>query len=126
MLYQRPLMQPSDQRLSRFLALVLRHRPDTVGVVLDPSGFVEVAALAHAVAATSGWAGVTADSITLLARRDRRRYELAEGKIRARYGHSVAIETRPRKKDASTNRGTAVRTACSGSTRTGLLQIARR
>ncbi|MDQ7820029.1 MAG: RNA 2'-phosphotransferase [Armatimonadota bacterium] len=81
------------ERLSRFLALVLRHRPESVGVALDPSGYVDIDTLAAALARQPGWAWVTADSIRAVARVDPRRYEVSGGRIRARYGHSVPVDT---------------------------------
>jgi putative RNA 2'-phosphotransferase len=81
------------ERLGRFLALVLRHRPDSVGVALDPSGYVDIDTLAAALARQPGWAWVTADSIRAVARSDPRRYEMSGERIRARYGHSVPVET---------------------------------
>ncbi len=81
-----------EDRLSRFVALILRHKPETVGVALDSAGFVEVGLLARAVAAQAGWGWVSEDEIRALAHRDARRYELAGERIRARYGHSIAIE----------------------------------
>ncbi|MDQ7843497.1 MAG: RNA 2'-phosphotransferase [Armatimonadota bacterium] len=89
----RPSSQERDDRLSRFLALILRHKPESVGITLDAAGFVELEMLAAAIAGQPGWAWVTAEAIRRLAGRDVRRYELVEGRIRARYGHTVPIET---------------------------------
>jgi len=89
----RSASQERDDRLSRFLALILRHKPESVGVELDPAGFVDVERLAGAVAEQPGWAWVTAEAIRRVAQRDIRRYELSAGRIRARYGHTVLIET---------------------------------
>lgn len=86
-------MTVRDDRLSKFLALVLRHKPETVGVALDPAGFVDLEALAAAIAGQPGWAGTTAEAIRKLAEQDPRRYEVAGGRIRARYGHTVPIDT---------------------------------
>ncbi len=80
------------ERLSRFAALILRHKPETVGISLDLSGFVEIDVLARAVAAQTGWGWVDESKIRALALRDSRRYELDGNRIRARYGHSIAIE----------------------------------
>ncbi|MCY7351608.1 MAG: RNA 2'-phosphotransferase, partial [Cytophagaceae bacterium] len=33
------------QRLSKFLSLVLRHQPETIGITLDENGWTDVAAL---------------------------------------------------------------------------------
>ncbi|HEX4841968.1 MAG TPA: RNA 2'-phosphotransferase [bacterium] len=81
----------STDRLGRFLALVLRHKPDSVGITLDPAGFVEVEALARAIAAQPGWSSVTADTIRGAIQKDVKRYELSDDRVRARYGHSVPI-----------------------------------
>jgi len=79
-------------RLGRFLALVLRHRPESIGIALDPSGFVDLEVLAKAIAGHPGWAWVSEDVIRAAAERDARRYEIDGTRIRARYGHSVPID----------------------------------
>ncbi len=78
-------------RLSRLLALVLRHRPEEVGLTLDAGGFAPLEALAQALAAQPGWAAVTAADVVAVAEADPRRYEVRDGMIRARYGHTVTV-----------------------------------
>ena len=87
--------RPDDrtERLSRFLALVLRHKPDSVGIALDSSGFAEIEELANAIAGQPGWTSVTEAAIRAVAAQDTRRYEITGKRIRARYGHSIPIET---------------------------------
>ncbi len=82
----------TGDRLSRFTALILRHKPETVGIELDASGFVEVNVLARAMAAQPGWEWVDEAALRALVLRDARRYELADTRIRARYGHSITID----------------------------------
>lgn len=74
------------------LALVLRHRPDEIGIVLDPGGFAALDALARGLSGQPGWASVTVDDILQTAAADARRYEVRDGLIRARYGHTVPID----------------------------------
>lgn len=62
-------------------------------MTLDPAGFVELDALAKAVADQPGWNWVTEQEIRTLAQHDSRRYEIDGNRIRARYGHSIPIET---------------------------------
>jgi putative RNA 2'-phosphotransferase len=81
-----------QSRLSRLVALVLRHRPEEVGLSLDASGFVAIDALASALATQPGWEALTVDDLAALAQADGRRYEVRDGRIRARYGHTVTIE----------------------------------
>jgi len=78
-------------RLSRFLSLILRHRPDQVGLTLDPSGRVGIADLVTALHG-HGWEDLTIDEVTEVARLDARRFELDGATIRARYGHSLTLE----------------------------------
>jgi putative RNA 2'-phosphotransferase len=70
----------------------LRHRPDEIGLVLDAEGFAPMDALARALAGQPGWGSVTVAEILETARADPRRYEVRDGLIRARYGHTVAVE----------------------------------
>jgi RNA:NAD 2'-phosphotransferase (TPT1/KptA family) len=61
-------------RLSRLLALVLRHRPDEVGLTLDEGGFAPVEAVARALAGQRGWELLTTSDLLALADADPRRY----------------------------------------------------
>lgn len=38
-------MSKNDQKISKFLSYVLRHRPDEIGLVLDPNGWALVSDL---------------------------------------------------------------------------------
>lgn len=79
-------------RLSRLLALVLRHRPEEVGLTLDASGFAPLEGVARALAGHRGWESVTVADLVAVAEADTRRYEVRDGLIRARYGHTVTVE----------------------------------
>lgn len=80
-------------RISRFLALVLRHEPARAGVALDAQGWVDVDALLAGAAA----AGLPLDRAGLaevVATNDKRRFALSDDgrRIRASQGHSVAVD----------------------------------
>ena len=79
-------------RLSRLVALVLRHRPDEVGLQFDAGGFAPLEELAAALATQSGWESVSPEDLRALAAADPRRYEVRDGRIRARYGHTIPLE----------------------------------
>ncbi len=85
-------MNPTDRtRLSKLMALILRHGPARFGLSLDAEGYVALDRLHAAVAGTPGWAWVTpADILEVVATSDKKRFELRGDQIRARYGHSVA------------------------------------
>ena len=85
-----------EQRLvkvSRYLARHLRHRPEHLGLTLDAGGWAEVDELVAAAAAHS-FPITVAEVEEVVPRNDKQRYELDAGRrrIRARQGHSVAVE----------------------------------
>jgi putative RNA 2'-phosphotransferase len=79
--------------VSRYLARHLRHRPERIGLVLDGAGWASVQDLL-AGAARDGHPIAEAELAEVVARGDKPRYELdlAGGRIRARYGHSVHVD----------------------------------
>jgi putative RNA 2'-phosphotransferase len=79
-------------RLSRLLALVLRHRPEEVGLSLNAGGFAPLEAVGQAIAGQPGWESLTVADVAAVAEADPRRYEVRDGMIRARYGHTVTVE----------------------------------
>lgn len=77
---------------SKLLAYVLRHRPESIGIVLDEAGWVGVDDLLAALA-RQGTQLARADLDELLAAPGKRRFALsADGtRIRAHQGHSVPV-----------------------------------
>jgi putative RNA 2'-phosphotransferase len=76
--------------LSKLLAYGLRHRPDALGVTLDAHGWARLDHVLAGVRACRGFGDVTAAEVEALARGgSRRRFEIVDGRIRARYGHSI-------------------------------------
>jgi putative RNA 2'-phosphotransferase len=76
---------------SKFLSYVLRHRPDAIGISLDPGGWTDIAALIAAAIA----AGKQLDHAliqTVVATCDKKRFAISEDglRIRAVQGHSTA------------------------------------
>jgi len=83
----------SDTKLSKFLSLVLRHEPGSIGIELDAQGWVEVDVLLRALA-EHGHEVDRARLVHLVDTSDKRRFALAPdgSKIRANQGHSVDVE----------------------------------
>ncbi len=79
--------------ISKFMSLVLRHRPDRIGIALDSAGWTDIAdLLARAVAAGRH---ITRDDLNeVVATNDKRRFALSDDglRIRANQGHSVDVE----------------------------------
>src|SRR4051812_33485485 len=78
---------------SKFLSLVLRHQPETIGVTLDPEGWIAVDALLAACAA-HGKPIARALLNEVVATNDKKRFAFSPDgeRIRANQGHSVEVD----------------------------------
>jgi putative RNA 2'-phosphotransferase len=83
----------SDARLSKLLSYVLRHRPDSVGLTLDPAGWVRVDQLLAALCAQGEQLG-RQDLERVIEHAAKARFALsADGQqIRASQGHSTPVD----------------------------------
>ena len=84
-----------ETRLSKLMALVLRHQPDRVGIELDEHGAVDIDELTDAVADLAGWEFLRPEHIIQLVKScPRERFQMDEEKhtVRASYGHSLDRE----------------------------------
>jgi len=81
-----------EERLSRFLAFVLRHHPEEIGLELDERGACDLEALLEGLRRRPGFERVGREQIEHLAASGPGavRFAIEEGRIRARYGHSLA------------------------------------
>jgi putative RNA 2'-phosphotransferase len=79
------------KHISKFMSLVLRHAPETIGIALDAQGWVEVAQLLER-AALHGEAVSRAELDAVVATSDKQRFAFSgDGmRIRANQGHSIA------------------------------------
>lgn len=76
--------------ISKYLARHLRHRPERIGLTLDPEGWADVGDLLAA-AGEHGFALTRAELEHVVAVNDKKRYELDGNRIRAAQGHSVPV-----------------------------------
>ncbi|NYI03326.1 RNA 2'-phosphotransferase [Allostreptomyces psammosilenae] len=99
-------------RVSKLLARILRHDPGSVGLRLDPAGWVEVGELLAALRA-HGTRLSREELDHVVATNDKRRFAYSEDglRIRASQGHSVAVELgyAPARPPAVLFHGTATR-----------------
>ncbi len=81
-------------RVSRFLSGLLRHFPDKFGLRLDRYGWVELEKVARVVGERYRLSSEESMRIIkeTVERDPKGRFELADGRIRARYGHSVKVD----------------------------------
>ena len=86
-------MQSNSTQLSKFLSFVLRHKPDAIGLTLDPQGWTSVDELI-AKSDAAGTRFSREDLLHVLETSEKKRFSLsADGqRIRAAQGHSVAVQ----------------------------------
>lgn len=88
----------NDLELSKFIALILRHKPETIGITLDEHGWADVQDLIEGINKT---ASLTVDQLEVIVRTDnKQRYSFNEDHtlIRANQGHSVPVDVEPERK----------------------------
>jgi putative RNA 2'-phosphotransferase len=76
--------------LSKFMSFVLRHKPQNFGLVPDLYGFVEIEALLTVLKNRYGEIQ-SSDIEKVVQNCPKKRFEIKEEKIRARYGHSIDV-----------------------------------
>ena len=82
-----------DEKTSKFLSYVLRHRPDEIGLVLDENGWASVSDLIDR--AKSAGVVLTQERLRDIVRsNDKQRFALSddETRIRASQGHSIKVD----------------------------------
>ena len=86
-------MDKQYTKISKFLSLVLRHRPEAVGLVLDAQGWVAIDVLLEACAA-NGRSLSRADLEYVVTHNNKKRFAISQDgqRIRASQGHSVEVE----------------------------------
>jgi putative RNA 2'-phosphotransferase len=85
--------EKQTRAISKFLSLVLRHKPEEIGISLDEAGWVEVEVLLAAMG-RHGMVVSRAELDEVVATNDKKRFAFSEDgvRIRASQGHSVSVE----------------------------------
>ena len=105
-------MNTDRVQTSKFLSLVLRHKPEEAGVTLDRSGWCEVDALLDGLA-SRGFAISREDLKQIVVENDKKRFQFSDDEeyIRASQGHSVCVDLnyQPQVPPVILYHGTAIR-----------------
>ncbi|HET8688949.1 MAG TPA: RNA 2'-phosphotransferase [Methanosarcina sp.] len=83
----------NEKHLSKLLSLILRHKPETIGLTLDQNGWANVEELLTCLASSGN--STTIDFLKEVVRNsDKQRFIFSEDgiKIRANQGHSIQVE----------------------------------
>lgn len=80
-------------RISKFLSLILRHKPESIGLMLDSNGWAEVEQLLAAIA-SNGESLTRQELEDIVAANEKKRFAFDENKlkIRASQGHSIKVQ----------------------------------
>ncbi|MFL5010378.1 RNA 2'-phosphotransferase [Rhizobium sp.] len=79
-----------ETEVSKYMSYVLRHAPDAAGLTLDSEGWVSFDELEKVLA--SKYDVSRADIIEIVDNNPKKRFTLADGRIRANQGHSVDVD----------------------------------
>lgn len=82
-----------SKKISKFLSLVLRHQPQTIGITLDDNGWVEIDELLKGM--TSARRHITREQLeNVVNSNDKQRFTISDDgcRIRAKQGHSVDVD----------------------------------
>ena len=84
-------------KLSKFLALILRHQPERFALAIDEQGWAPFAEVLEIVQGLPNFRWATRADVMAVVEggtgTDKRRFEVEGNRIRARYGHSFAQPT---------------------------------
>ncbi|OXM83509.1 RNA 2'-phosphotransferase [Paenibacillus rigui] len=91
------LTKNQEISLSKFMTKLLRHTPEAFGLRLDPEdGTCRVEELLQVLRSEPRWRAVTLADVEQVVRHcEKQRFDLTDGSIRARYGHSRAKVSYP-------------------------------
>lgn len=90
------------ERISKFISMILRHRPDVIGITLDEHGWADVNELIKGINGTGEEVEFSKDTLETIIKTDKKqRYSFSQDKtlIRANQGHSIPVDVELEKKE---------------------------
>jgi putative RNA 2'-phosphotransferase len=84
-----------NKSLSKFLSLVLRHKPETIGITLDANGWTDLQELIQKINVKRPSSPISEqDILDVVSNDEKGRYVLSEDgtKIKAAQGHSISVD----------------------------------
>ncbi len=82
----------SLDRISKFLSMILRHHPETIGIQLDEHGWANVEALIKGIQKTRPFDRYMLEEIVRTDNKQRYSFSEDKTRIRANQGHSVSVD----------------------------------
>ena len=88
------------QKVGRFISLVLRHKPETIGITLDEHGWANVDELISGIAEKhQGFSKEILEEIVRTDNKQRYSFNAGKTKIRANQGHSINVDVELEEKE---------------------------
>lgn len=90
------------ERISKFISMILRHRPEVIGITLDEHGWADVDELIKGINETGEEVKFSKDTLETIVKTDKKqRYSFSQDKtlIRANQGHSIPVDVELEKKE---------------------------
>ena len=90
------------ERLSKFISMILRHKPEVIGITLDEHGWADVDELIKGINETGEEVEFSKDTLEKIVKTDKKqRYNFSQDKtlIRANQGHSIPVDVELEKKE---------------------------
>jgi putative RNA 2'-phosphotransferase len=81
----------NDIKVSKLMSLVLRHKPETIGINLDENGWADIKELINRIR-NNGFPDFNIDYLSyIVENNDKKRFKISDNglKIRASQGHSI-------------------------------------
>lgn len=90
------------ERLSKFISMILRHKPEAIGITLDEHGWADVDELIKGINETGEEVEFSKDTLETIVKTDKKqRYSFSQDRIliRANQGHSIPVDVELEKKE---------------------------
>ena len=82
----------NNQEISKYIALILRHKPETIGITLDEHGWANVDALVAGINQTTPFTKELLEEIVRTDNKQRYSFDENHAHIRANQGHSINVD----------------------------------
>lgn len=79
-------------KTSRYLSLILRHKPEVIGITLDEHGWAQVEPLVAGIAKTRPFSRAMLEEIVRTDEKQRYAFSADKTRIRANQGHSIPVD----------------------------------
>lgn len=80
------------ERLSKFISMILRHKPEVIGITLDEHGWANVDELVEGINKNEAFSKATLEKIVKTDKKQRYSFSQDKTLIRANQGHSIPVD----------------------------------